>query len=235
MKPIIGITCLYDWKNEVMRQYQNYVNVVQKAGGIPILLPAVDDKEVIRGMVAGIDGLLVAGGPDVGANCYGEEPHQHIGGVSPLMDVFEIQLVNAANDLGIPVLGICRGQQILNVVLGGTLYQDIYSQRDNCIQHRQQAPRPYLAHSIKIEKNSRLAEILGTELRVNTFHHQAVKDIAPGLKVVAYAPDGIIEAIESEDKDRFFIGVQWHPEGMWDSEYNYDSLFEAFINASRKK
>lgn len=235
MKPMIGITCLYDWKNEVMRQNHTYVNAVHKAGGIPVLLPSVNDEEVIQGMLDGIDGLLVSGGPDVGAHFFGEEPHKDLGGVSPLMDEFEIELIRRAAAQNVPILGICRGEQVLNIALGGTLYQDIYSQFDTTIQHRQQAPRQYAAHSVKIEEDSKLAELLGTEIRVNSYHHQAVKEVAPGLKVVAYAPDRIIEAIESENKEEFIIGVQWHPEGMWNSSYNYDNLFNEFIKESTKK
>ncbi|WP_207729289.1 gamma-glutamyl-gamma-aminobutyrate hydrolase family protein [Clostridium sp. 'deep sea'] len=235
MKPMIGITCFYDWKNEVMRQNQTYVNAVHKAGGIPVLLPSVNDEEVIQGMLDGIDGLLVSGGPDVGAHLFGEEPHKDLGGISPLMDEFEIELIRRAAAQNVPILGICRGEQVLNIALGGTLYQDIYSQLDTTIQHRQQAPRQYAAHSVKIEEDSKLAELLGTEIRVNSYHHQAVKDVAPGLKVVAYAPDRIIEAIESKNKEEFIIGVQWHPEGMWNSSYNYDNLFNEFIKESTKK
>jgi len=235
MKPIIGITCLHDWKAEIMRQNDTYVNAVSKAGGAPVLLPSVNDSTIIDAMLVGIDGLLISGGPDLGASTFEEEPHKDLGGVSPLMDDFEIEIINKAINLGIPILGICRGVQSLNVACGGTLYQDIYAQcTGNLIQHRQLAPRAYTCHSAKLITGSLLANLLGEEIRVNSFHHQAIKDVAPGFDIVGVAPDGIIEAIESKDKDSFIVGVQWHPEGMWNSAYNYDALFNAFISKATK-
>lgn len=234
MKPIIGITCLFDWKEDIMRQNHTYIRSVLKAGGVPVLLPSVNDTDVIADMVKSVDGILVSGGPDVGAHFFDEEPHRFLGRISPLMDQFEIELIQLAKANGVPLLGICRGEQVLNIALGGNLYQDIYSQCPGCLQHRQDAPREYTAHTVKLASDSRLAKWLGTDIRVNTFHHQSVKDVASGMRVVGYAPDGIIEAIESEDNNEFIIGVQWHPEGMWNSTYNYDNLFTAFIEAARK-
>lgn len=228
MRPIIGVTCYHDWQNQWMRQNDTYIRAVEKSGGSPILLPATDNEEVINSYLETIDGLIISGGPDIGANYFNEEPHKDIQGISPLMDVFEMSLVTKAIELEVPIFGICRGLQLLNVAMGGDLYQDIYSQYDTEIQHRQKAPRTFLAHSIKIEKNSLLYDHFGASLRVNTFHHQALKNVAKGLKVTAYAPDGIIEAVEGTG-DGFILGVQWHPEGMWNSEYNYDALFNAFI------
>lgn len=235
MKPIIGITCLHDWKAEIMRQNVTYVHAVSKAGGAPVLLPSVNDSTIIDAMLVGIDGLLISGGPDLGANTFDEEPQKNLGAVSPLMDEFEIELINKAITLGIPVLGICRGVQSLNVACGGTLYQDIYAQcPEELIQHRQLAPRPFTSHSAKLTLGSKLAGLLGEEIRVNSFHHQSVKDVAPCFEVTGYAPDGIIEAIESTNQDAFIIGVQWHPEGLADAAYNHNALFNAFIAEAAK-
>lgn len=231
---IIGITCLHDYKNAIMRQNETYIQAVKKAGGVPVLLPCVSEIEQIRAMVDSIDGLLVAGGPDVSPLCFGEEPCPGLGTVTPLMDEFELPLIREAIAARKPVLGICRGMQSLNVALGGTLYQDISSQLKDVLQHRQNAPRDYTAHTVALTAGSQIARIFGTtELRVNTFHHQAVKQVATDLIATAHAPDGIIEAIEIRDSHQFVIGVQWHPECMWNSKYNYDQLFASFVNSAR--
>jgi len=213
-----------------MRQNDTYIRAIEKSGGVPIMLPVTDREEVIERFLEIIDGLVISGGPDIGANFFNEEPHKDVGAISPLMDEFELSITRKAIKLNKPVFGICRGLQLLNVAMGGTLYQDIYSQYETNIQHRQNAPRPFTAHSIEIKKGSLLYNLYGEKLRVNTFHHQALKEVATGLKVVAYAPDGIIEAVEGTG-DSFLVGVQWHPEGMWDSKYNYDELFNEFITA----
>lgn len=228
MRPMIGVTSFHDWKEERVRQNETYIRAVEKSGGAPILLPVTDNEEVIDRFLDTIDGLIISGGPDIGANFFNEEPHKDVGGIAPLMDVFELSLTRKAIGKHIPIFGICRGLQVLNVAMGGTLYQDIYSQCDTLIQHRQKAPRSFTAHSIEIEESSLLYKLFGNKLRVNTFHHQALKDVAKGLKAVAYAPDGIIEAVEGIDEG-FIVGVQWHPEGMWNSEYNYDQLFDEFV------
>ncbi|MFP4456694.1 MAG: gamma-glutamyl-gamma-aminobutyrate hydrolase family protein [Clostridia bacterium] len=229
MRPIIGVTSFHDWKEERIRQNETYIKAVEKSGGVPILLPVTDSEEAIDRFLDVIDGLVISGGPDIGANFFNEEPHKDVGAIAPLMDRFELSITRKAIEKQIPIFGICRGLQLLNVAMGGTLYQDIYSQYDTKIQHRQMAPRSFTAHSIEIEEDSLLYKLFGKSLRVNTFHHQALKDVANGLKVVAYAPDGIIEAVEGVGEG-FIVGVQWHPEGMWNSEYNYDSLFDEFIS-----
>jgi putative glutamine amidotransferase len=232
MRPIIGITGLHDWKDSVIRQNETYVRAVEKAGGAPVLLPPTKDSNSIDSFLNVIDGLIISGGPDMGAHYFNEEPHKDMGQISPLMDEFEEELFNKALEKNIPILGICRGLQVINVFLGGTLYQDIYDQTDTKIQHRQKAPREFTAHSIEIIEDSFLYELFGDRLRVNTFHHQAIKDLGQGMEAVAYAPDGLIEAIESKDY-KFLIAVQWHPEGMWNSEYNYDKLFDELVKASK--
>ncbi len=234
MRPLIGVTGLHDWQNDIIRQNETYIRAVEKAGGAPIVLAPTENREVIASYIERIDGLIISGGPDMGAHYFGEEPHKDLGRISPLMDEFELMIIKGAIENDIPLFGICRGLQVINVALGGTLYQDIYAQTDTEIQHRQDAPREFTAHSIRIEEGSMLHQLYGEKLRVNTFHHQSIKDLGMDLKATAYAPDGIIEAIESIDKDNgFVLAVQWHPEGMWNSSYNYDNIFKKFIEVSR--
>ncbi len=233
MSPIIGITSVHDWKEGRVRQNETYIRAVEKAGGTPVLLPPMMNMNIIDQYLGVIDGLLVAGGPDIAPIYFNEEPIKEMENISPAMDFFEVNLIRRALKKGVPILGICRGLQVLNVVMGGTLYQDIHKQTDSTMQHNQMAPRDYATHNATVERGSMLYELLGDVIRVNSYHHQAIKDVAKGLKVVARASDGIIEAVEGEG-DNFVMGVQWHPEGMWQSTYNYDKIFERFIRESSK-
>ncbi|HOO42293.1 MAG TPA: gamma-glutamyl-gamma-aminobutyrate hydrolase family protein [Bacteroidales bacterium] len=217
--PVIGLSATYETgQNNVPN---TYIISVRKAGGIPVILPVTDDPEIIAGMVASIDGLILTGGEDVDPlRWYGEEPLPAMGGIVPVRDFFDIHLARKAVEAGIPVLGICRGEQILNVAFGGTLYQDIPSQVDSKtpVKHRQNAPREYGTHTITVNTGTTLYGILkdileeGNTYRVNSYHHQAVKDVAPGFVVSAFARDGVVEAIEMKDNPHV-LGVQFHPEG----------------------
>lgn len=232
IKPIIGITCVVNWQDGRQMQNETYIQAVLKAGGTPVLLPAVEDAAVLEAHLQLLDGLLVSGGPDIDPQWFGEQPAPALGAVVPLMDDYEVKLIRRFLATDKPILGICRGEQVLNVAAGGTLYQDIYSSLSGLLKHRQEAPRPFRSHSINIMPGTRLAAILGPgQTLVNTFHHQAVAQPAPGFVVSAQAPDGIIEAIESVNH-RFVLGVQWHPEGMWNVAANYDQLFAAFVQAA---
>ena len=180
-----------------------------------------------------LDGLVLSGGRDVDPNFYGEEPLEKLEAIFPERDIHEMALIKAAIDLKKPIFAICRGMQILNVTCGGTLYQDISYAPGEHIKHYQ-IGSPYQAtHSIKIDKHStlfRMADKLEIE-RVNSFHHQALKQVAKGLKVVATAPDGIIEAVERENEEELFvIGVQFHPEMMYDKSTFARGIFKKFIN-----
>lgn len=233
MKPIIGITCLHDWAEGRHRQNDTYINAVSKAGGIPILLPCLTDENDIRAHLTLLDGLVISGGPDADPRYFGEEPASGLGAVNPAMDAYEVPLIQKALDMDMPILGICRGEQMLNIAAGGTLIQHIPAVLPGAIKHRQEAPRHYPTHTIHVATGTRLADMLGDGLtRVNSFHHQSVLDLAPGFVCSAVAPDGIIEAIESTNHT-FAVGVQWHPEGMWEAEFNYDSLFNTFVKAAR--
>ena len=240
-KPIIGISAsmIYEEKDQLFLgdKYScvaySYIDAVYKSWGIPITLPILKDVSAIREQVKLLDGLILSGGRDVDPHFYGEEPLEKLEAIFPERDVHEMALIKAAIDLKKPILAICRGMQILNVTYGGTLYQDIsYAPGEHIKQY--QIGSPYQAtHSIKIDKNSILFKMADkSEIeRVNSFHHQALKQVAKGLKVVATAPDGIIEAVEAEDEDGTFVmGVQFHPEMMFDKSTFIRGMFKRFIN-----
>jgi len=191
---------------------------VVRVGAMPVVLPFPEDAglcaEYANAAVALFDALILSGGQDVDPSLYGEEPVRAMGVVIYQRDVYEIALVRAAVAARKPVFGICRGMQVVNVALGGTLYQDLPTQNPaSYVKHRQEAPEGYHSHSVDITPGTRLASILGASHRVNSMHHQAVRDLAPGLKASAFAKDGVIEAVESAEHN--ILAVQWHPETMW--------------------
>ncbi|NMB96452.1 MAG: gamma-glutamyl-gamma-aminobutyrate hydrolase family protein [Clostridiaceae bacterium] len=238
-RPFIGITPSYEYDEEKIYLNNNYVESINRAGGLPMILPLTEDQEVISQIAENCDGLLVSGGPDVDAMCYNEENMPCNGSISPLRDAMEIALVKEVFKLKKPIFGICRGIQVLNVAMGGTLYQDISSQikNSNVLKHSQAAPRWYPTHEISIIRNSHShvwSSFNCNTIRVNSFHHQAVKNVAPGFKVTSLAKDGIIESIEY-DGDIFVLGVQWHPEHMWLKDPIYLRIFELFVEATTKR
>lgn len=208
---------------------------MEAAGGIPVILPVLPSPRIPE-LGRRLDGILLAGGVDVDPGLYGEEPLPGLGAVTPERDAFELALVRWAWEEGLPLLGICRGIQVLNVAAGGTLFQDLSSQLSSgLLKHEQKAPRWHETHLVRVAGGSRLARILGREeLRVNSFHHQAVREVAPGWRAVAWAPDGVIEGIESSEHP-FALGVQWHAEGMWDRHPLHLRLFVALVEAAREK
>ena len=238
--PIIGLSATYETSQNCVPN--TYIISVRKAGGIPVILPVTDDPAIIARMVESIDGLILTGGEDVDPlRWYGEEPIPGMGGMVPVRDFFDIHLARAAVERGIPLLGICRGEQVLNVAFGGTLYQDIPSQvrSVNLVKHRQNAPREYGTHTITVNRGTTLYGILkevledGDTYRVNSFHHQSVEDVAPGFVVSATAPDGIVESIEMKGNPNV-IGVQFHPEGpVSEGDDALLPLFLQLVKASR--
>lgn len=234
MGPIIGITCGHEAKNGRDRYYVNAVNIraVTEAGGVPLLIPNAYDDRKLAAVLDVVDAVYLPGGVDVDPYLYGEEPVVGLGEFDPEWDAIDVVAARLALERDIPVLGICRGMQVLNVAGGGTLYQDIPSQVRGALKHAQRGPRWAASHAVEIVSNSRLAGILGTtELRVNSFHHQSVKDAAPGFQITGAAPDGVVEAIESTTH-RFALGVQWHPELMVEREPMYQALFASLIEAA---
>ncbi|MCZ2257736.1 gamma-glutamyl-gamma-aminobutyrate hydrolase family protein [Sporosarcina sp. G11-34] len=234
MKPLIGITSNVE-KGNKHTLYDSYLKAVQRAGGIPIIIP-VGIEEDLSQLTALLDGIVLSGGHDIDPMLFGEEPHRDLGDVSPARDSIEIALAQEMLKLDKPIIGVCRGLQVLNVAIGGNMYQDIYAQNDKPIlQHTQKSVRSHLSHIVQVKKGSLFESIAGsTEIKVNSYHHQAVKDVPAPFIVSGVASDGIIEVIEST-KHQFVIGVQWHPEEL---SANGDAisykLFDKFIEAATK-
>ncbi|MDD2503983.1 MAG: gamma-glutamyl-gamma-aminobutyrate hydrolase family protein [Clostridia bacterium] len=236
LKPIIGITCDYDWEAKIFKLHSGYVEGISRAGGLPLIIPPISAcavSESISNILSQIQALLLTGGQDVHPRYFGEEPHTAIGRVNPQRDELELPLCLAAVQAGMPVLGICRGIQLINVALGGDIYQDLKTQFEgrDLICHSQSAPTWTEFHKISIHEGSRLHHIFGVnQVYTNSFHHQAVRTLAPGLEFAASAADGVIEAVESKSHS-FLVGVQWHPERMLEDSHML-GLFKAFVEAA---
>lgn len=211
-----------------------YLEAVLAAGGLPVMVPIGIKDEQARAYYEALDGLLLAGGEDVDPALYGESPHAKLGQVSKLRDDLEIKLVRWARDDKMPVLGICRGIQVVNVALGGSLYQDLESQCNiNCTYHNSGSWEK-LVHPVKVQRDSRLFEILQTDVvQTNSLHHQAVKVPGSELIVTAKSDDGVIEGIELKSSDHFLVCVQCHPETLWESiDERWAKLFKALVSAA---
>ncbi len=239
MKPIIGVTvdktindCGYSYE----RINECNLKALTASGAIPLMLPITGEEELIDEYLKIVDGLYFSGGNDISPLIFGEDPIKEIHEIDYSRDEFEIKLFKKAASKNMPILGICRGEQIINVAAGGTLYQDIYAQKEGTNGHSPSfSSGGHAHHKVKIIKDSKLYNMLqADELNVNSFHHQSVKNIAEGFKVTAYAEDGIIEAVESVNHS-FIIGVQWHPELMYERYTVFLKIFEALANACLKK
>lgn len=213
-----------------VRAYVNndYVQAVVAAGGVPFILPVMSNSDDIRCQVENMDALIISGGFDVNPLEYGEEPIEKQGFLCPERDNFDLAVIHVATELKKPMLGVCRGIQILNVAFGGTLYQDIPSDESKKHIKHVQSSRPDVAgHTIDVVKGTKLYSIFGESALTNSFHHQAVKDVAKSFNVAARAKDGIVEAIEK--KDGFVIGVQFHPEMMFRKNPKMLCLFKTLV------
>ena len=210
-----------------------YTEALEGAGALPVLLPNADDPALAETYLDLIDGLLLSGGDDPHPRHFGEEPHPNLEMVDERRDLFEIALARGARRRGLPVFGICRGIQLLNIAAGGDIYQDLVTQSDSQIRHVQRTVADGPWHEVEITPGSRLAEITGEErLAVNSFHHQACRRPGAGLQVVARSGDGLIEALE-EPNTPFCLGVQWHPELAQNEPRSASrALFAAFANAA---
>jgi putative glutamine amidotransferase len=218
---------------------QRYYIAVAMAEGAPVLVPLLDDEpEALRGVYEACDGILIPGGVDVDPACFGEEPHPKLGRIDPPRDRVEMQLTRWAVEEKKPLLGLCRGLQVINVALGGTLYQDLESQFPGGIKHdyfpNYGYERDHLAHDVALSKDSRLRHLLELErIPVNSMHHQGIKALAGTLAPSAIAPDGLVEAAESTS-DHFLVGVQWHPEVFEMTDAHTRHVFREFVTAAER-
>lgn len=205
-----------------------YLRAVEQAGGLPVVLPPLD-RAAIGPLLDRLDGLCLSGGPDLDPEAYGQRPHRLLGEVEPDLDGFELTLAREADARGLPVLGICRGAQALNVARGGTLHQHVADVVGDCIAHRQAEIARVPTHLVVVEDGTKLSRIAGPgELAVNSFHHQAVDEVGRDLVVTAHATDGLVEALEDPRPDAFFLGVQWHAEGLTEDP-RQRALFAALV------
>ena len=226
-KPVIGLVPLVDTRLKSLWMLPDYMESIAAAGGIAVMLPLSDDVQDLRQLVSVCDGFLFTGGHDIAPERYGQKNEGLCGEIIPERDTMESVLMKLALERDKGILGICRGMQFLNVHLGGTLFQDIPTQCPSRVNHRQPAPYHLPAHPVKVTGG--LAAAVGAEeIQVNSCHHQALRDLARGLEVMATAPDGVVEAVCLPGK-RFVWAVQWHPEMLGTKDENSLRIFRAFV------
>ena len=242
-RPIIGVTTqtLEEIPDELPRCWimsQRYVKTLTASGAVPWIIPLLDDRETLRAIYDRLDGVFLPGGVDIDPESYSEPRTDVCGRVDPDRDRTEIMFADWAMKDGKPILAVCRGAQLLSVAAGGTLYQDLSSEYPGAIKHDYwpkagERTRQDLAHPVNVVENSRLSRLIGSNtFLVNSMHHQGIKQLAPTLVANAFAPDGLIEGVESGNDD-FVLGVQWHPEDLADTDPTMRSLFDAFVEASQ--
>ena len=236
INPVIAITtyCGKEDNDDYGKVRCSYINAISGAGGRPVLIPQLQNEDKAESYIDLIDGLVLTGGSDVCPHYYGEEP-EDIKDNNPSRDKWEIELFTQAYEKNIPVFGICRGMQLMNVALGGSLYQDINKHLGKELLHWPQ-DQEYIRHFVDIERKSKLFKVLCSDrIKVNSYHHQAIKKMAPPLKAVATAEAGIIEAVEAAEKE-FILGVQWHPEDLINKQPCFLKAFKILVeNAGKDK
>ena len=238
-QPLIGLTSGLTRNKSgapVCQVGQAYVTAIQKAGGIPVMIPLGSGTDSLKALLLRLDGLLFTGGGDIDPQHFNGEPHAKVYGISPERDALEFFLIEAALVAGKPLLAICRGIQVLNVACGGSLYTHIQDQIEQSLKHDwfPKFPRDKLAHTVSLVCESKLQEIFGdSDIRVNSLHHQGISQVGQGLKATAFAPDGLVEGLEVEGAD-FALGVQWHPECL-PEDVGMQNLFKAFVAASSQQ
>lgn len=231
MSGIIGLIPLYDDEKDSIWMVPGYMKVIEECGCVPLILPLTDDKAVLDNCFELCDGILMTGGHDVNPEMYHEEKNVMCGIANDIRDSMEKYLFERAVEADKPVLGICRGIQLMNVLLGGTLYQDLPSERPSDVEHHMETPYDRVAHKVFVLPDTLLADIIGEgEYGVNSYHHQAIKDIAKNAEVMAVSEDGLVEAIGLKEK-KFIVGVQWHPEFAYMKDEKCYKLVKAFTDA----
>lgn len=232
-KPIVGVTALFDDEKDSIWMLPSYLDAITDAGGIPVILPIIDNEEDIKVLVNKFDGFILSGGQDINPEIYNEKKSDHCGNINYARDKMEKSLLNEIINMDKPLLAICRGFQLLNSYLGGGLYQDIKIDKNNNNEsiHRQEKPYNKATHKVKIKKESLLFDIIKKEeIMVNSMHHQAIKKVSPNVIDAAISEDGIVESIYMKNR-RFVLGVQWHPELLY-KEYNEQSnIFKEFLKS----
>ena len=231
MKPVIGLIPLFDDDKDSYWMLPGYMKVIEKCGGLPIILPLTEDIGELSQAFNMCDGLLLTGGHDVGPDLYNSEATDKCGIPCKTRDNMEKYLFIRAVEEDKPVLGICRGIQFMNAALGGTLYQDLPTEYDSQTEHHMSPPYNSVAHNVEVLAKTKLADVIGAGIHgVNSYHHQAVKELAPSLTKMALSEDGLIEAVGITDK-KFILGVQWHPEFSYQSSEDSIRIVQAFIDA----
>ena len=233
MRPIIGLSAAVD-NEATVTLLVPYAHAIEQAGGLPLVLPYTENTDVIHSFVSMCDGFIFTGGVDIAPERYGEAASELCGEIQPLRDALEFAVLDEVLATGKPILGICRGAQLINVALGGTLYQDIPSECPSDLAHRQTEARFDFSHDITILPSTPLHALLGvTRIKGNSFHHQAVHTLGKGLAVMAYADDGVIEALWLADHP-YLRAYQWHPERLYDKDDDSRKLFFEFISVCKK-
>lgn len=234
MNPVIGLTVSVQDDGSVSL-LEAYSRAIAECGGIPILIPYVKNTDIYDDIIRKCDGIFVTGGADIDPRRYGDDKKNTCGQIQSLRDEMEFNILGEALCNNMPILAVCRGVQLLNVYLGGTLYQDIPTEKPSLINHVQKEDRFEPSHSVRVVEGSPLFKLVGENKMVaNSFHHQAIKDLAEELEIMAYADDGIIEAVHLPTK-AYVRGYQWHPERLFDTEENNRKIFLDFINACIKE
>ena len=234
-KPLIALTPYFNIERDEPYMRPAYLKAIRAAGGTPLILPLDLEEDDLLQIVNTFDGFLFTGGPDIHPFYFGEETQAHCGNVCLRRDSMELTLLKLVMKARKPILGICRGIQLLNVALGGDIYQDIPSQfpQEFPVAHTQPFDYVIPSHKVDVVPGTLLARLTGCEtLQVNSMHHQACRRLAPGLTACGYASGGLIEAVEKPDYP-FFLGVQWHPEYLWEQDSCMRAIFEAFVKAAR--
>lgn len=239
-KPCIGLVCnIYAVENGPVPGMEracvndDYVKAVERAGGVPILLPVVDHEECLLGQIDSCSGFLFPGGQDIHPKYYAAEPRIGLRDVNMRVDAYQLKLMRCALESEKPILGICRGHQLLNIACGGTLLQDLSESPNRCLKHSGNGGQHDVMHTVSATSGSMLEKLLGCEFVANSNHHQAIMDVGTGLTVVAAAADGVIESVLMSNRE-FVLSVQWHPERMISKSGPMMVLFEQLVKAAIK-